>query len=46
VSVRRLIPVHPAEADFIRTHDWLAFEELLTSHPIDTLDLDRPPITP
>lgn len=43
-DVAWLIPVHPAEIATIRSAGWNAFDELLTAHDPDLLDLARSPI--
>lgn len=46
VAIVWLVPVHPSEADFVRTSGWQAFEHLLQEQDPDLFDPLRAPLVP
>lgn len=44
VGFEWMIPVHPAEADYVRKHGWRDFEHLMKAENPDPTDFRRPPM--
>ncbi len=45
ITLIRLVPITTTEAEFVASHGWTAFEDMLATEDPDLSDVNRPPLT-